>query len=157
MSGIRDRVSIYAVKKALYDHAKTLFETDNPEFEQVWGTARRKPDKYVEWYGGDSRQEQGPYGPNRSRNETVRIESMWWVLVRGEVDAAREAEEYLYDRLGELEQSVRMERRPLGGVALSCVLTDVIVETADAQPFVKQAGHVAAAAVVFEAKIRITG
>lgn len=156
-TGFRDRIGLYVAKKALYDVAVEVFATENPEFEQIWGTSRRRPDRCVEWFGGDATQEPGPIGRNRSRDETVVIESIWYCIVRGEHDAAREAEEYLYDRLGELERHVRYTDPHLGGVVLNCALTRVVVETADVTPSIQQAGHLAAAGVTFEAKIRITG
>lgn len=159
-TGFRDRIGLYIVKKALYDVAVDVFKDDHPEFVQVWGSVRRgvlPSDQYVEWFGGDATQTPGPIGRNRSRDETVSIESIWWSIVRGDVDAAREAEEYLYDRLGELERHVRYTDPNLGGVALSCALTRAVVETADASSTINQVGFLAAAGVTFEAKIRITG
>lgn len=155
-SGFRDRIGVYAVKKAIYDQAVTLFGDTHPEFLQSWGTARRRPDKYVEWLGGDAEQEIATLGRTHGRNETVNIESLWWVIVRGETEAAREAEEYLYDRLGELEAQLRLDPT-LGGVALHCFLNRVITDTTDAAPVIKQVGHLAAAAVTFQASIRIRG
>lgn len=157
MSGITDRTALYAVKKALYDRAVTVFAGTAPELEQIWGKARRRPDKYVEWFGGESRQETGPYGPNRSRDETVKVRSMWQCLIRGDVDAAREAEDYLYARIGELERHVRMERPMLGGAARHCFISEIVIEESVAESNANFLGHIAIAAVEFEAKVRITG
>lgn len=158
--GFRDRTGLYVAKKALYDTAVTLWETTHPDFVQVWGFVRSgalPSDRYVEWGGGESDQEPATVSPNRSRTETVRIESTWWSIIRGEVDAARDAEEYLYDRIGEIERHIRYTDPNLGGVALHCALSRVMVDTADAGPLINQFGMLAAAAVTFEAKIRITG
>lgn len=156
MSGMRDRTGVYVLKKALFDLATELYADEHPEFLQSWGEVVRRPDEYAQWMDGFSRQESAALSPNRPRDETVTVAVEMFCLRRGEVDAAREAEEYIFDRLGELERHVRYTDPTLGGVALSCFLESVSNDTADLAA-IQASGRLAALRAEFTARIRITG
>jgi hypothetical protein len=148
----------YAFKKALFDAATTLFEDTAPEFEVVWGAlGTRVPEQYVQILGVDVGQEPATMSSNRSREETLRIETQWYCTIRGEVDAAREAEEYVFARIRELERHVRMVDTSLGGVVRECSLAAAVVDSTRIQNQNTSVGRLGVALVIFEAKARVTG
>lgn len=152
----RDRTAFYTLKKALYDTAVTLWADDHPEFVQFWGVPPNPPMEYGQWLGGDGEQQPATLSTNRSRDETVRVEAEFFCLKPGEENSARDAEEYIFDRVGELERHVRVTNPTLGGIALHCFLRNTVADTrALREPnFI---GHIAGVLVVFEGRVRITG
>ena len=155
MAGIRDRTAVYALKKGLFDLASELWATSNPEFVQSWGPLANRPDEFAQWLDGSSEQAAAALGTNRSRDEDVTVAVEMYCIRRGEVDTAREAEEYVFDRLGELERHIRMDHPTVGGVALWCFMSRVANDTVDARP--RYDGHLAGVRAEFTARIRITG
>lgn len=153
MAGFRSTTAVYVLKKALFDTATALWATTHAEFQQSWGPLANRPDEFAEWVDGLSDQE--PAGLGRSRDETVTVAVVMYCIRRGEVDTAREAEEYVFDRLGELERQVRVTDPTLNGVALWCFLTRVANDTVDTRP--RYDGSLAAIRAEFTARIRITG
>lgn len=155
MAGIRDRTAVYALKAGLFDMATTLWETTHPTFLQSWGPLVNRPDQFAEWVDGLSDQEFATLGPNRSRDETVTVAVQMYCLRRGKVGTAREAEDYVFARLGELERNVRMTDPTVGGVALWCFMSRVANDTVSTAPRLE--GHLAVIRAEFTARIRITG
>lgn len=148
----------YDFKKALHDVAVALFADTATDFEVVWGAlGSRVPDRYVQFLGVDIGQEPATLSSNRSREETLRLETQWYCTIWGEVDAAREAEEYLFARIRELERYVRMQDTTLGGAVRHCFLASSIVDSAQIKRQNTSAGRLGAAIVTFEAKARVTG
>ena len=157
MAGTSTVTVAYQFKAALFDAATSLWATSHPEMLVNWGALAgpNRPDDHVLFLGTDSDQVPATLSTNRSREETLHVELQFFVTRWGEVEAAREADEYLYARIGDLERYVRMTDTTLGGVVRHCFLVSHIT---DARSFMKNnlAGHLAAAIVRFEAKARIT-
>lgn len=157
MAGTSTKTVAYQFKAALFDAATTLWATSHPELLVNWGSLAGPniPDEYVLFLGTDSDQTPATLGTNRSREETLHVELQFFVTRWGEVGAAREADDYMYERIGELERYCRMTDTTLGGVVRHCFLASHIT---DARSFMRNnvAGHLAAAIVRFEAKARIT-
>lgn len=157
MAGFSTTTVAYKLKAALFDAATNLWAASHPELLVNWGALAGPniPDEYVLFLGTDSDQIPATLGTNRSREETLHVELQFFVTRWGEVNAAREADDYLYARIGELERHVRMTDTTLGGVVRHCFLAS---HNTDARSFMKNnlAGHLAAALVRFEAKARIT-
>jgi hypothetical protein len=149
----------YEFKNALYTAAVELWKDTHPEFLVSWGrVGTNVPDCYVEFHGTDSDQQTASLsGTNRSRDEVIRLETQWFVTVWGEVDAAKEADEYLYARIRELEYYVRQTDTTLGGVVRECFLLSHMTDDVEIDNQNIGAGRLAAALAVFEAKVRITG
>ena len=158
MSGAATTTAAYKFKQALFDAATNLWKDDHPEILVNWGTLTgpNRPDEHVLFLGTDSDQAPATMSTNRSREETLHVELQFFVTRWGEVDAAREADDYMYARIGELERYCRMTDTTLGGVVRHCFLVSHVT---DARSFAgpnNTAGHLAAAIVRFEAKARIT-
>lgn len=157
LAGLATSTAAYRFKAALFDAATTLWVRAHPELLVAWSTiGTNVPDEYLLVLGTESDQEPATLSTNRSREETVRLETQWFVTRWGEIDAAREAEDYLYARLGELERYVRMTDTTLGGVVRHCFLVAHVTDTRSFQG-AQGHGHLASAMATFEAKIRITG
>ncbi|QPE05310.1 hypothetical protein IT882_04375 [Microbacterium schleiferi] len=155
MAGSRTSTGFYVLKKALFDAAVSVFQTSAPEFEQNWGRAIRARGQWANWVGGDTDQQPGPFAPTKPRDETLRVQVEFWAVRSGPIGAAREAEEYLYDRVGELEEYVR-ENTTLGGVARHCFLSRIEVDTLSYQAK-DTTGYTAGVGLEFEGRVRITG
>ncbi|MEY4080942.1 MAG: hypothetical protein RL430_1372 [Actinomycetota bacterium] len=155
MAGFRDRTGFYVLKAALFDAAVTLFSESAPEFEQNWGVAIRKRGQWANWLGGDADQQPGPFAPTKPRDETIRVQVEFWAIRSGPVGAAREAEEYVYDRAGELEKHVR-DYPTLGGVARHCFLNRLAVDTRSYKVD-DSMGYLAGVGLEFQGLVRITG
>lgn len=149
----------YSFKEALYNAGVELWKDSHPEFLVSWGAVGANvPDYYVEFHGTDSGQEGGSLsGSNRSRDETLRLETQWFATVWGEVNAAREADQYLYARIRELEYYVRQTDTTLGGTVRECFLASHVTDDVEINNQDLGSGRLAAALAVFEAKVRITG
>lgn len=156
MGGTSDRTAFYTLKKALYDKAVELWATDHPEFEQHWGVPARPPFQYAQWLGGDTEQSPATISSNRSREEVIRVEAEFFCLKPGDVDTARDAEDYIFDRLGEIERYLRYTDPTLGGVARHCFLSRTVADTRVVRE-PNLIGHMAGVLVVFEGVVRITG
>jgi hypothetical protein len=154
MAGFRTTTGVYELKKALFDIAAALWATTHPEFEQHWGQPLARPDEYAQWVDGIGEQEPATMSTNRSRDEVVTVAVEMFCIRRGDVDTAREAEEYVFARLGELERHIRMTNATVNGVAMWCALTRVANETVPGKNY---QGHLAAIRGEFTARIRITG
>lgn len=157
MSGTDTRTVAHKFKAALFDAATNLWKDTQPDLLVNWGTLAgpNRPDDHVLFLSTDSDQDAATLSTNRSREEVLHVEVQFFATRWGEVDAAREADEYLYDRIGDLERYVRMTDTTLGGVVRHCFLKSHVT---DARSFTRNnvAGHLAAAIVRFEAKARIT-
>lgn len=158
MGGTATSTAAFALKSALFDAATKLWQQEHPEMLVEWGTlGANVPDNVMLVLGTDSEQEPGPLSStNRSREETLHVEVQFFITRWGEEGAAREADQYLYDRLGELELHVRQTDTTLGGLVRHCFL---VTHLTDSRSFTRNnhAGRIAAAIARFEAKVRITG
>lgn len=146
----------YAFKRAFYDAAVKLWEVDHPEMSVGWNSIGTSvPDQYLLVLGTESDQSSGPLGStNRTRDEVLRLEVQIFVTRYGDVDAAREADEYCFERLSEIERHVRVTDTTLGGAVRECFL---VAHATDSQSFeANEQGHLSALGAVFEAKTRVT-
>lgn len=157
MTGTATSTAAYTFKKALYEAAVDLWKVDRPEMAVIWGSlGTHIPDEYVQFLGTDSNQEPATLGTNRSREETLHLETQWFITRWGEIDASREADEYMYARIGELEEYVRVTNTTLDGVVRHCFLVSHITDARTINQNGEMA-RLAGAIVRFEAKVRITG
>lgn len=146
-------------KKALYDAAVALWETNHPEVLVTWGphTAPTVPDDLVSFTDVSSDQEPATLSAtNRSREETLNLDIEFWAFRPGRVDAALEAEQALYERMGELEHYVRQTDTTLGGTVRQCFLVRHAAASA-AYSRGQEQGALAGAVATFQAIVRITG
>ncbi|MHC9046808.1 hypothetical protein ACYX8G_19660 [Microbacterium saperdae] len=158
MAGTATSTAAWAYKNALHDAAKELWAQTHPEILLIWGEwngVLTVPDQVM--FGDlDARQDVGPLSAsNRSRDEVITLTVEFTVFRPGEVDAAKDAEQYLYDRMGELEHYVRKTNTTIGGVVRECFLTSHRTASI-AYTLGRDAGYLVAAAAEFQAKIRIT-
>lgn len=158
MAGTSSVVAAHQFKTALFTAAAELWKDNHPEFLVCWGRVGiNVPDQYVEFHGTDNTDQFATMGTNRTAEETLRLETTWFVSRFGDADlVGPEADQYLYDRLGELERYVRVTDTTLGGVVRHCRL--VAYATDDASMDSDNAyGRLSAAIAYFEAKVRISG
>lgn len=156
MSGTATSTAAFTFKRAIYDAAVELWKEAEPDFGVIWGSlGTYVPDAYVQFLGTVVSQEPATQGTNRSREETLELETQWFVTKWGDEDASRAAEEYLYERLGELERYVRMTDTTLGGIVRDCFLTELITDQASYTQN-NAAGRLSAAIATFTAHVRVT-
>lgn len=162
MAGASLTIAAFQYKQALFNAALILWPKETSEFLVCWGRVGPSvPDQWVEFHGSDNADEFATMGTNRTAEETLRLETHWFVQRYGDPQySGPSAEEYLFDRLGELERYVRVTNTTLAGLVdgftvrhcrLVTYSTDDAVMTRD-----DQAGRLAAAGAIFEAKIRIS-
>lgn len=146
-----------AFKGALFDIAVDLWKDDHDELLVSYGaTGTNVPDDYVVFGDLASGQEDATFSPERSRDETLTLDVEFYIFRPGVEEAEREAVDYLYARLGELERYVRMTDPRLGGVVERCKLASHRSTTAEYKTNAG-AGRLAAAVATFEAFVRIRG
>lgn len=157
MAGFSAVVAAYQFKQAFYTAAAEFFKDSHPEFQVVRGLlGANVPDAYVQVLGTTTDHEAATMSTNRTREETVQLETQWFVFRYGEVDADREAEDYLFARLGELEKHIRVNDITLGGVVRECSLGNLTTDSARIEDAGTSQGRLAAAIAIWEAKIRIS-
>lgn len=156
-SGVSFTIAGHEFKKRLHAAATELWRDDHPEFLVCWGkVGTYVPDQYVEFHGTDTGDEFATMGTNRSAEETIRLETQWFVSRFGDPEnAGPEADEYLYARLAELEQYVRVTNTTLDGLVRHTRLVSYATDDAAMQRDNAQ-GRLSAALAMFEAKVRIT-
>lgn len=156
MAGVSPVLAAYEFKQAFYTVAKELFKTSHPEFEIVRGLIGANiPDEYMQVLGTSTDHEAATMGSNRTREETIQLETQWFIFRHGEVDADQEAEDYLFARLGELEKHIRVNDITLGGVVRHCLLSTIATDSARIENAGTSQGRLAAAIAIWEAPIRI--
>jgi hypothetical protein len=143
-------------KGKVFDVATALWATSNPEMLVTYGRPGvNVPDDVCMILGVESSQEPGAIGPQRQREETLTIDVQWWIFRAGEEDAEREATEYLYARMGELEQYFRVTDTTLDGLVRDCFLSSHQFDTTEADSRVSGRGRLAVANAQFVAHVRI--
>lgn len=157
MAGESLSTAALAFKTAFFDAATALWATSMPAFQVSWGRIGTSvPDQYLEVLGTSNDLEAATMGTNRTREETIRLETMWWVTRFGSPEfTAREADEYLYARLRELEQHIRVDNITLGGAVRQCFLVEHATANSETNRD-NTYGRLSAAIAVWEAKVRIT-
>lgn len=145
-----------AFKNYVFDAATTLWATTHDEMLVTYGRPGVNiPDDICMVLGVESDFEPGAIATNRQREETLRLEVMWWIFRPGEVDAEREATTYLYERMGELENLVRLTDPTLGGLVRECSLIQHQFDTTVADDQRGTRGRLAVATATFQAHVRI--
>lgn len=157
MAGVSTGLAAYDYKQAFYTIATEYFKEPNPEFEVIRGLLGAKiPEQYMQVLGTTSELDAATMSSNRTREMVVRLETQWFVFRYGEVDADREAEDILFTRLRDLEQHIRVNDITLGGVVRECFVSSVATDSASVEEAGTSQGRLAAAIVIWEAKIRIS-
>jgi hypothetical protein len=162
MTGTALTIVAFQFKQALYNAALTLWPQQSSEFGVCWGRVGANiPNQWVEFHGSDNADEFATMSTNRTAEETLHLETHWYVQRWGKPEhAGPEAEKYMFDRLGELERYTRVTNTTLTGLVdgftvRHCRLTTY--STLDAEMTKNnQSGRLAAAGAIFEAKVRIT-
>lgn len=155
--GMSLAIATYQFKQAFHERAVALFATAKPEFEVIRGlVGAGYPDQYMQVLGTTTRHEAATMSSNRTREETIELETQWFVFRYGAVGVDREAEDYLYARLSELERYIRVDDITLGGVVRECHLTEIATDTAAVERAGTGQGRLHAAIVTWEAKVRIS-
>ena len=156
MAGFSPALAGYKFKQAFVEISTELFRDSHPEFEIVRGLlGPRQPNEYMQVLGTTSEHSAATMATNRTREEVVKLETQIYVFRYGEVDADREAEDYLFARLGELEQHIRVNDITLGGVVRECHIDSIATDSADIGEAGTAQGRLAAAIAVWEASIRL--
>lgn len=157
MAGFSSLIAAHRYKQALFDAATELWRESHPEFLVCWGkVGANVPDQYVEFHGTDNTEAPATMGTNRTSEETLRLETMWWVTRFGDAEiVGPEADLYLFDRLAELEHYVRVTNTTLGGVVRHCRVTTFATDDA-AMNRDNSYGRLSAAVAIFEAKVRLS-
>lgn len=156
MAGTSPVLAAYKFKQAFFTTAREFFKESHPELEIVRGlVGASHPSEYVQILGTTTDHDAATMGSNRTREETVTLETQWFVFRYGEVDADQEAEDYLFARLGELEQHIRVTDITLGGVVRQCLLSAISTDSARIEEAGTSQGRVSAAIATWEAPIRI--
>lgn len=164
MAGTDTMTSAWKVKNALYEAAIALWKDTHPEVQIEWGEwpGTLAHDDQLWFTDVEADQEVGPLSAsNRAREETITVTVELVFYRPGEIDAARDAEQALYARLGEFEYYVRKINTTLAGLMPAgttvrhCFLvrhrtTTVPIDNGT------ELGALAAAAAEFRAVIRIT-
>ncbi|MBW9118883.1 hypothetical protein JNB63_02125 [Microbacterium trichothecenolyticum] len=162
MAGMSLTIAAHQYKSALHAAALALWPQDSDEFGVFWGQAGPSvPDQWVEFHGSDNATEPATMGSNRTAEETLNLETHWFVQRWGDAKyTGPEAESYLFARLGQLEQYVRVTNTTLAGLVdgftvRQCRLATYATDDA-AMTRNNSAGRMAAAIAIFEAKVRLT-
>lgn len=145
-----------AVKRALYDAARNLFDPNTVLVSFGLSTARRDLSQIVAFLEVTSRQEEGPLSAvQRSRNEYVDVQVVISVAKAGRDDDL-EVSDIAYGHLRTLDQYVRKTDTTLGGAALWCFLT-ASESFGYTQADQLAQGRLCEIEATFTARVRITG
>lgn len=144
-------------KGAVFDAAATLWAETYPTMLVSYGApGANVPDDVFMVLGVESNLEPAAIGPHRQREETLTLETQFWIFRPGHEGAEREANDFLYARLGELEQHLRVTDTTLGGIVRECKLVRHRSDTVEAERAALGGnGRLAVAVAEFEAKVRI--
>lgn len=145
-----------AVKRALYDAARTLFDPNVVLVSFGLSTARRDLSEIVAFLEVNTRQEPGPLSTtNRARNEDVDVQVVISVARAGDDDDLA-VSDTAYAHLRTLEQHIRKVDPQLGGLALWCFLTST-ESFGYTQADQLAQGRLCEIEATFTARVRITG
>lgn len=145
-----------AYKTALLAAAHTLWDVAEPDVQIARGhPGKTQRDDVVAFGKVTSRQDPGPIGPRRSRDEVLTIVVVFSIFRRGGPDQEQVAEDRAYKLLGDLENYVRKTDTTLGGTVRHCFLTDIESDGAT-DPQILAKGRLIEVSAVFEAPVRIT-
>lgn len=145
-----------AVKRALYEAARTLFDQNEVLVSFGLSTARRDLTQIVAFLEVTTRQEPGPLSAtNRSRNEDVDVQVVISVAKAGSDDDL-EVSDIAYGHLRTLAEHVRKVDPQLGGAALWCFLT-ASESFGYTQADQLAQGRLCEIEATFTARVRITG
>lgn len=144
-------------KGAVFDAAATLWGTTFPAMLVSYGQpSTTVPDDVFMVLGVESELVPGAIGPQRQREETLTLETQFWIFRPGSEGAEREANDFLYARLGELEQHLRVTDTTLGGIVRDCTLVRHRSDSTEAErAALGGTGRLAVAVAEFEAHVRI--
>lgn len=143
-------------KAKVFDVATALWASAHPEMLVSYGRPGiNVPDDLCMILGVESEQDPATWGSTRQREETLRIDVQWWVFRAGEENAEREATDYLYDRMSELETYFRVTDTELGGLVRHCFLVSHQFDTTEADSKATGRGRLAVATATFQAAARI--
>lgn len=155
MAGFSKTIAAYEFKQKFFEIATAHF-ADVPEFQVIRGlVGSNYPAKYMQVLGTRLRHEPATMGTNRTREETIELETQWFVFEYGSEDADRAAEDYLFARLGSLEDHIRVNNITLDGVVRQCQITDVFTDLARIEDTGTAQGRLAAAIVTWEVQVRL--
>ncbi len=143
-----------AVKRKLYDVARTLFDPNTVLVSFGLSTARRDLTEIVAFLEVNTRQDPASLG-NRSRNEDVDVQVVISVARAGDDDDLA-VSDAAYAHLRTLEQYVRKTDPQLGGLALWCFLTST-ESFGYTQATQLAQGRLCEIEATFTARVRITG
>ena len=144
-------------KGAVYDAAVTLWATTHPSMLVSYGPpGANVPDDVFMVLRIESNLEPAAIRPQRQREEILTLETQFWIFRPGVEGAERDANDFLYARLGELEQYLRFTDTTMGGLVRECKLARHRSDTIEAErAAVEGGGRLAVAIAEFEAKVRI--
>jgi hypothetical protein len=144
-------------KGAVYDAAKALWATTYPSMLVSYGVAVAPvPDDVFMVLGVESNFDPAAISPQRQREETLTLETQFWIFRPGVEDAEREATDFLYARLAELEQHIRVVDTELGGLVRNTKLARHRSDSIEAErAALGGSGRLAVAIAEFEAQARI--
>lgn len=144
-------------KGAVFDAAAALWVSTFPTMLVSYGQPGPSvPDDVFMVLGVESSLDVAAIGPQRQREEVLTLETQFWIFRPGFEGAEREATDFLYARLGELERQVRVTDTTLGGLVRDCKLVRHRSDTTEAErAALGGTGRLAVAVAEFEARVRI--
>lgn len=155
MAGFSKTIAAYEFKQAFFEAATEHF-AELEEFQVVRGLVGANiPQKYMQILGTRVRHDAATMGSNRTREEVIELETQWYVFEYGTEDADRAAEDYLFARLGSLEEHIRVSDITLGGVVRQCFLGEVATDERRIEEAGTYQGRLAAAIAIWEAPVRL--
>lgn len=155
MNGFSKTVAAYEFKQAFFEVATAHF-AQLEEFQVIRGlVGANHPAKYMQVLGTTIRHDPATMSTNRTREETIELETQWYAFEYGSEDADRAAEDYLFARLGSLEEHIRVNDITLGGIVRQCFLGEVATDERRIEEAGTAQGRLAGAIAIWEAPVRL--
>lgn len=112
-----------ALRKALFDRAKALYEDDGVLVVMGPPESGYLPDDVVQVQGVEISQDIATMGPTRGREESLAVDVLVSCGTGGGPEVDEPLTEHAYELLGRLEFYCRVTDTTLGGVVRHCFLT----------------------------------